>query len=164
MEVKEYTVKGVKPWDVPEDPKYGRKLSLSLEGIGEPVDMTAKNIPAVGDKIRGTVTTYTTQKGAERYRFTRERQQNPNYAPKNDKPPFDPDGQAWGNSVTNGTAIAIACMIAGDTADKVAETALATAQILFDGRNNRKPTPTAPPPDTDEPDSLEDIDISEIPF
>lgn len=71
MAAKEYKVLDVKEWPNSEHPTYGSKLSVSFEGEGEPVDMTAKKFPVKGEIEYGEITDYYTKNGTARRKFKR---------------------------------------------------------------------------------------------
>lgn len=82
----DFTVKNWKPWEDHETNQpildiYGNiKGSLTLSGVGEPVDGTFKHPPAVGSTISGSVEEYTTKSGSTRQRFKREPKQEPAFS------------------------------------------------------------------------------------
>lgn len=98
MEAKEYKVLDVKPWNGEEHPQYGKKFSISVEGYGEPLDITAKKYPVKGGVEFGVIEQYKTKAGVVRSKFTRKsREDAPQEAPaaQTVSTPSKPDEAYW---------------------------------------------------------------------
>lgn len=119
----EYIVKDVKVWEGSEHPTYGTKLSVSFSGVGEPVDMTAKKFPVVGETEYGEIKEYTTQKGTTRQKFTRVKKddesgaQRGGYSGGGKKPAYNENGQKHGAALKIAADYIISKNIALDAED-----------------------------------------------
>lgn len=98
MKPNDYIVKSITTWkdENGEDLKdaHGNyKLSIILSGVGEPADMTAKNLPVIGDIEYGHLEEYQTRAGKTRTKFMRDKkddynpqsQTKPNWQPKDER-------------------------------------------------------------------------------
>lgn len=154
---------------------YGNSwVNVALEGHGEPVTMVVKDPSSieVGKEFYGSIYKATGKSGKDYWRFKREEQEQ-SYHSNGKSNGYDAEGQAWGNSVTNAVNLVIATNTSGDPL-AMAKEALAVAQVLFEGRNDRKITneaPTVHATNRDQhisvaSDSLDNdqIDLSTIPF
>lgn len=141
MTAQTYRVTSFKVTDFTDN--YGNSwVNTSLEGHGEPVTMVVKDPSTieVGKEFYGSIYQATGKSGKQYWRFKRESQEDqkqPTYHKPNERPAYDQDGQAWGNSVTNAVNLVIATNTSGDPLAMATE-ALAVAQVLFNGRNDRE--------------------------
>lgn len=94
-EPQEYKVIDVKPWNGDEHPVYGKKFSISLEGYGEPVDITAKKYPVKGEIEYGVIEDYKTKNGTVRTKFTRAKREDAPQEPKPAQTVSKPDEAYW---------------------------------------------------------------------
>lgn len=77
----DYIVKDLKVWkdretNEPVQDSFGNfKASVSFSGVSEPIDMTCKKLPVIGESEHGVIEFYQTKAGAQRQKFTRKQKE-----------------------------------------------------------------------------------------
>lgn len=143
MAAQEYEITEFRKGDFQDN--YGNTwCDMVLLGVGEPVRIVVKNPLdeqyTVGNKLYGEIKEVTSKAGKAYKRFYREErpEQTQGFHGSNSGKSYDSDGQAWGNAITNATNLVVNTLEPGKDLNDATELVLATAEVLFNGRNGRK--------------------------